>query len=90
MEYQVVWETGIRSISELEKRVQALIKQGWQPAGGVSVGCRDNGWPEVVCQAMVKYPPSPPFGMGSVTTASVQPYPMGTCDNLPIEKGIYE
>jgi hypothetical protein len=44
-DYQVVWNT---SIVDLEIRVKELMKEGWEPLGGLSV-FRDK-----FCQAMGK------------------------------------
>ncbi len=49
-EYMVIDNT---TLSDLEKQVNNLICEGWEPTGGISV-CKDD----VYYQAMIKYEPT--------------------------------
>jgi len=52
MEYQVV--TDAETTAELEKEVNALIKDGWKPQGGVLVYYFAGNGRVYKCQAMIK------------------------------------
>ena len=55
MDYKVI-ECG--DVETLEKEVNELIQEGWQPLGGVSASYTSTEYSEdfVVCQAMIKPP----------------------------------
>ena len=48
MKYQTIFTDGMFASGQIDEKVNAAIKKGWKPQGGIAV--TSNGY----CQAMVK------------------------------------